>query len=303
MDRFERFRVSLDRKRLASVKRGKRRWGDYEAVAAAVVVAALGLLLSTVGLLAAPPALAAAPAGTIASAGPLTKIFVSPDLNCAVDHTGDSHGEFYNDTACGTFVAVGSTTYGPATIPAGPTRSRDQRLQEVHQGEPERGERHRHRGQPVQDHHRRHRRQHGRAAHPDRHLCRGPGVVPHRRRRCQHRADAGQRRALPGRRLLPAERRQRIRQRRRDHRRRVVRERGDERQRSEGPRVAGRAVAADHGRQPLRREPVQHGLGQRRVAGAIPEHLHLRDVSGQRRRPQLEHDADRRRRPRPVRTC
>ncbi|HZQ83294.1 MAG TPA: hypothetical protein VFA83_00575 [Acidimicrobiales bacterium] len=56
----------------------------------------------------------------ITSTGPLTKIAVSSDLTCAVNRAGDSHGEFYNDAACGTFVAVGSTVYGPATIPAGP---------------------------------------------------------------------------------------------------------------------------------------------------------------------------------------
>ncbi len=93
-----------------------RRWGTRTVG----VVAALALLLSTVGMIAAPGIAAAALPGTISSAGPLTKIFISADLNCAVDHAGDSHGEFYEDTACGTFVAVGNTTYGPATVPAGP---------------------------------------------------------------------------------------------------------------------------------------------------------------------------------------
>ncbi len=62
----------------------------------------------------------AATAGVITSSGPLTKITTSPDLTCAVNYAGDTHGEFYDDTACGTFVSVGSTTYGPAAIPAGP---------------------------------------------------------------------------------------------------------------------------------------------------------------------------------------
>lgn len=57
--------------------------------------------------------------GTIASAGPLTSIRTSPDLNCAVNYSNDSAGEFYGDTACGTFLAVNGTLYGPAAIPAG----------------------------------------------------------------------------------------------------------------------------------------------------------------------------------------
>ncbi len=58
--------------------------------------------------------------GQITSGGPLTNIVISPDLNCAVNHAADSHGEFYGDTACGTFVATGDgTLYGPASVPAG----------------------------------------------------------------------------------------------------------------------------------------------------------------------------------------
>ncbi len=55
----------------------------------------------------------------ILSAGPLTRIEITNDLNCAVDHTGDGAPEFYGDTACGSLVAVGGTLYGPAEIPAG----------------------------------------------------------------------------------------------------------------------------------------------------------------------------------------
>jgi len=59
-------------------------------------------------------------AATVGSAGPLVAIAVTPDLNCAVNHVVDpSHGAFYNDTACGTLVAVNGTLFGPATIPAG----------------------------------------------------------------------------------------------------------------------------------------------------------------------------------------
>jgi uncharacterized repeat protein (TIGR01451 family) len=67
------------------------------------------------------PALAAST--PILSAGPLTRVEISDDLNCAVDHTGDSVGEFFADTACGTLVAVGGTLYGPASIPAGGSAS------------------------------------------------------------------------------------------------------------------------------------------------------------------------------------
>ncbi|MBA2953327.1 tandem-95 repeat protein, partial [Nocardioides sp. MAH-18] len=55
----------------------------------------------------------------ITSAGPLTSIGISPLLNCSVHHVGDSSGEFFGETACGTFVALGGTVYGPASIPAG----------------------------------------------------------------------------------------------------------------------------------------------------------------------------------------
>jgi hypothetical protein len=56
---------------------------------------------------------------SIASTGPLTNIAISPDLNCAVNHTGDLSGEWFGDTACGTLVSAGGTLYGPAEIPAG----------------------------------------------------------------------------------------------------------------------------------------------------------------------------------------
>jgi uncharacterized repeat protein (TIGR01451 family) len=55
----------------------------------------------------------------IISAGPLTNIKITSDLNCAVNHAADSSPEFYGETACGTLVAVGGTLYGPALIPAG----------------------------------------------------------------------------------------------------------------------------------------------------------------------------------------
>ncbi len=89
-------------------------WSRIAAVVSAVAMAA-GLVTVVTR-----PAIAAATPGVITSTGPLTKITTTPDLNCAVNYAGDSHGEFFDDTACGTFVAIGNSTYGPATIPAGP---------------------------------------------------------------------------------------------------------------------------------------------------------------------------------------
>jgi uncharacterized repeat protein (TIGR01451 family) len=61
----------------------------------------------------------AAPAAQIGSAGPLTRVLVTPDLNCGVSHVTDTIPEFFADTACGTLVATADTLYGPAYIPAG----------------------------------------------------------------------------------------------------------------------------------------------------------------------------------------
>ncbi|GIT81857.1 hypothetical protein LLS1_35260 [Leifsonia sp. LS1] len=60
---------------------------------------------------------------TISTAGPLTSVRITPDLNCAVDYAGDTHGSFFDGTACGTFVAFGEgaerVLAGPSVIPAG----------------------------------------------------------------------------------------------------------------------------------------------------------------------------------------
>ncbi len=63
--------------------------------------------------------LMSASAADITSAGPLTSVTTTEDLNCAVNHAADSSGEFYNDTACATFVTDGTNLYGPAYVPAG----------------------------------------------------------------------------------------------------------------------------------------------------------------------------------------
>ncbi len=59
------------------------------------------------------------PPTSITSSGPLTKITATADLNCAVNHVADTRGEWFGETACGTLVAIGSSLYGPASIPAG----------------------------------------------------------------------------------------------------------------------------------------------------------------------------------------
>ena len=74
-------------------------------------------------MLVVPATAAFADASISVGTGPLTDITVTPDLNCAVNHTGDSDGEFYGSTACGTLVAVGGTLYGPEGIPAGGSAS------------------------------------------------------------------------------------------------------------------------------------------------------------------------------------
>jgi hypothetical protein len=57
----------------------------------------------------------------INSAGPLNNIFIGAQLNCQVDHIGDSAHEFYGGVpgACATELATGGVTYGPSSIPAG----------------------------------------------------------------------------------------------------------------------------------------------------------------------------------------
>jgi len=79
------------------------------------VITGLGLILSLLG----PVAPVAAAEASITSAGPLTSVTISDELNCAVEHTGDSAGEFFGDTACATEIAIGGSIYGPSSIPAG----------------------------------------------------------------------------------------------------------------------------------------------------------------------------------------
>jgi hypothetical protein len=81
----------------------------------AVLVLATGLCLGLLPMASAPAAVHA----EIRSDGPLTRVAVSPDLNCAVEHVLDSVPEFYADTACATLLATGGTLFRPEDIPAG----------------------------------------------------------------------------------------------------------------------------------------------------------------------------------------
>jgi uncharacterized repeat protein (TIGR01451 family) len=53
----------------------------------------------------------------ITTPGPLTRVETSPDLNCSVRHAADNEPAFFGGNACGTFLAVGGTLFGPAQIP------------------------------------------------------------------------------------------------------------------------------------------------------------------------------------------
>lgn len=60
-----------------------------------------------------------ASATEIESGGPLVSINISPQLNCDVRHEGDLAGEWFDDVACGTFVAFDGNLYGPEELPVG----------------------------------------------------------------------------------------------------------------------------------------------------------------------------------------
>ena len=68
-----------------------------------------------------------AAAADISSAGPLTHVIITPDLNCQVAHVEDQAYEFFSpgDEAgsCGTFLYVGGTSggalFGPQSMPSG----------------------------------------------------------------------------------------------------------------------------------------------------------------------------------------
>ena len=89
----------------------------------------------------APPDLVAAP-GPIVTSGPLTKIETTTDLNCAVNHVADELGEFFGDTACGTFLVVDGELFCRPRSPRGSRAPPDAGL-------PDRRRRHRHVADPF----------------------------------------------------------------------------------------------------------------------------------------------------------
>lgn len=80
----------------------------------------LALLVSAIAVFVIAPAAQAAQQD-ISSAGPLTHIIIGDQLNCQVNHSGDSSYEFYGGVpgACGTFLLLNGTRYTPPTVPAG----------------------------------------------------------------------------------------------------------------------------------------------------------------------------------------
>lgn len=70
-------------------------------------------------------ALAATPYADIASAGPLTHVYLGNELSCQIAHSGDSLLELYPPTVipgdCGTFIATGGVLYSPDFTSHGPT--------------------------------------------------------------------------------------------------------------------------------------------------------------------------------------
>ena len=54
----------------------------------------------------------------VVSPGPLTSVVSNPDLSCQALRAGDTSDAFYGSNACGTFVDVAGTLYGP-TVSAG----------------------------------------------------------------------------------------------------------------------------------------------------------------------------------------
>jgi len=65
------------------------------------------------------------PFADIASAGPLTNVYIGNELSCQIRHTGDTALEFYPPATipgdCGTFIAMGGILYAPDFVAHGVT--------------------------------------------------------------------------------------------------------------------------------------------------------------------------------------
>jgi hypothetical protein len=90
---------------------------------ALLLIQLVGTLVLVAILATAPRVTAAGGQTEIASEGPLTRVIITGDLNCQVSHEADLSFEFFSGElgACGTFLAVGETLYGPADVPSGST--------------------------------------------------------------------------------------------------------------------------------------------------------------------------------------
>ncbi|MFJ3235920.1 Ig-like domain-containing protein [Streptomyces sp. NPDC086787] len=90
------------------VSRNPRRWAAW---LCQVLVGAMVFILF--------PAASSAFAATITTPGPLSAITISPQLNCNVTHVGDAQPSWFAGNACGTFIALNGTLFGPSSVPAG----------------------------------------------------------------------------------------------------------------------------------------------------------------------------------------
>ena len=193
------------------------------------------------------------------SPGPLTKVVTNPDLSCQTLRAGDNVDAFYGSDACGTFVYVDGTNYGP-DVDAGADHHR------VRAGVAERDHRRRERGQPVHGHHSGQldrRPVHHLAGRP---VHRRPGAVDHVDHPHEHRCEQVVRH-LPRRRLLPGELGRRL----RPHRRVEpgVHLGG-------GPRAA---TAGDHARQHLHRGAYDQVWDAIAGGGDVAEHVRVQRPS------------------------
>src|ERR1019366_1088275 len=85
---------------------------------AAPALRACPIALVLIIALVAAPAASATPSQDIASAGPLTDIWIGNDLSCQIAYAGDASNEFYPPSSagpadCGTFLSYGGTLYAP----------------------------------------------------------------------------------------------------------------------------------------------------------------------------------------------
>ena len=83
------------------------------ATALAVVLAVFAGMVTALPAVLLDAGPAAADTAITSPTGPLTSIGTSSFLNCSVNHIGDTNGEWYGGTSCGTFASIDGTLYGP----------------------------------------------------------------------------------------------------------------------------------------------------------------------------------------------